>query len=137
MTQSPKKPCRNRQCKVTTNHKTGFCEDCQTIAKKREKATRQEYNKRRNPQVKKWLNSARYISSRKNFLNRNPLCKKCSTTIKPVLSNILDHVKPHKGDVVLFWDVNNWQALCKRCHDKKTASEDGGFGNPTATGRGV
>jgi 5-methylcytosine-specific restriction protein A len=29
----------------------------------------------------------------------------------------------------LFWDKRNHQALCKRCHDEKTASEDGGFGN--------
>ncbi|WP_304879789.1 HNH endonuclease [uncultured Parasutterella sp.] len=29
----------------------------------------------------------------------------------------------------MFWDESNWQALCKRCHDRKTAAEDGGFGN--------
>jgi 5-methylcytosine-specific restriction endonuclease McrA len=22
----------------------------------------------------------------------------------------------------LFWDKTNWQALCKRCHDQKTAT---------------
>ena len=32
---------------------------------------------------------------------------------------------PHHGDMTLFWDEENWQALCKRCHDAKTASEDG------------
>ncbi|WP_289184903.1 HNH endonuclease [uncultured Parasutterella sp.] len=29
----------------------------------------------------------------------------------------------------MFWDESNWQALCKHCHDVKTAKEDGGFGN--------
>lgn len=29
----------------------------------------------------------------------------------------------------LFWDSANWQAMNKECHDRKTASEDGGFGN--------
>jgi prophage lambdaSa04, HNH endonuclease family protein len=29
----------------------------------------------------------------------------------------------------LFWDKTNWQAMSKRCHDRKTAREDGGFGN--------
>ena len=24
----------------------------------------------------------------------------------------------------LFWDRDNWQPLCKQCHDKKTARED-------------
>jgi 5-methylcytosine-specific restriction enzyme A len=31
--------------------------------------------------------------------------------------------------MTLFWDRNNWQAMAKACHDKKTASEDGGFGH--------
>lgn len=42
---------------------------------------------------------------------------------------MVDHITPHKGDRGLFWDRNNWQALCKTCHDTKTAAEDGGFGN--------
>nr|WP_292832122.1 HNH endonuclease signature motif containing protein [Mesorhizobium sp.] len=28
----------------------------------------------------------------------------------------------------LFWDRSNWQPLCKPCHDRKTATSDGGFG---------
>jgi len=35
-------------------------------------------------------------------------------------SGATDHIVPHRGDVGLFWDVNNWQALCKECHDEKT-----------------
>ena len=135
MTTAPKKPCRNRQCKATTNNKTGYCEDCQPVHKRREKAVRQEYNKRRDPQTIKWLNSARYIKTRKNYLNRNPLCKRCSTMLNPVLATILDHITPHRGDSDLFWDVGNVQGLCKRCHDRKTASEDGGFGNPKRDAR--
>jgi len=45
------------------------------------------------------------------------------------LARIVDHVIPHRGDQELFWDTSNWQPLCKRCHDVKTAGEDGGFGN--------
>ena len=29
----------------------------------------------------------------------------------------------------LFWDSNNWQSMSKQCHDRKTATEDGGFGH--------
>ncbi|WP_144469068.1 HNH endonuclease signature motif containing protein, partial [Bacillus pumilus] len=36
---------------------------------------------------------------------------------------------PHKGDKKLFWDSSNWQPLCASCHNRKTAKEDGGFGN--------
>jgi 5-methylcytosine-specific restriction protein A len=41
----------------------------------------------------------------------------------------VDHIKPHKGDMTLFWDRTNWQSLCGPCHSAKTAAEDGGFGN--------
>lgn len=45
-----------------------------------------------------------------------------------MVANVVDHIKPHRGDKVLFWDSANWQPLCKECHDRKTATEDGGFG---------
>ncbi|WP_368028316.1 HNH endonuclease signature motif containing protein [Paenibacillus sp. DCT19] len=46
---------------------------------------------------------------------------------------MVDHIVPHKGDEGLFWDSTNWQALCKRCHDIKTVTQDGGFGNDVRT----
>lgn len=42
-------------------------------------------------------------------------------------AKVVDHIKPHRGDKELFWDSTNWQSLCKRHHDIKTATEDGGF----------
>lgn len=37
----------------------------------------------------------------------------------------VDHIKPHKGDMELFWDMTNLQGLCKSCHSRKTAKSDG------------
>lgn len=48
-------------------------------------------------------------------------------------ATVVDHITPHGGDVALFWDVANWQGLCKAHHDEKTAREDGGFGNRTSS----
>ena len=31
----------------------------------------------------------------------------------------LDYIIPHRGDMRLFWDESNWQALCESCHDHK------------------
>jgi len=42
---------------------------------------------------------------------------------------VVDHIQPHKGNDDLFWDASNWQSLCEACHNLKTATEDGGFGN--------
>ena len=38
-------------------------------------------------------------------------------------ATVVDHITPHQGNQNLFWDTNNWQALCKPCHDRKTLSE--------------
>ncbi|WP_423837057.1 HNH endonuclease [Sutterella wadsworthensis] len=45
------------------------------------------------------------------------------------LATDVDHIKPHRGDPILLFDEKNLQALCHACHSRKTASEDGGFGN--------
>ena len=39
-------------------------------------------------------------------------------------ATVVDHIVPHRGDPKLFWDTDNWQALCKQCHDHKTMTED-------------
>lgn len=64
----------------------------------------------------------------KGFLKFNPLCVRHLARGHLVPAKCVDHIRPHKGDQDLFWDRHNWQALCKRCHDHKTATEDGGFG---------
>ncbi len=47
---------------------------------------------------------------------------------RPEPAQVVDHIIPHAGRAELFWPEWNWQALSKRQHDTKTASEDGGFG---------
>nr|WP_090644147.1 HNH endonuclease [Paenibacillus sp. UNC496MF] len=63
------------------------------------------------------------------FLMKHPLCTRCIKENRITAATIVDHIRPHKGDKALFWDRNNWQPLCKSCHDTKTVREDGGFGN--------
>lgn len=43
-------------------------------------------------------------------------------------AEVTDHIVPHKGDMKLFWDSDNWQGLTKRDHDRKTAYENSGLG---------
>lgn len=58
----------------------------------------------------------RWQKERAAFLVENPLCAMCSTETVPVLAEVVDHIMPHGGNEKLFWDKNNWQPLCKRCH---------------------
>jgi len=71
----------------------------------------------------------RWQKYRAAFLKINPLCRPCDKNGELAAATIVDHIKPHKGNYDLFWDPANHQPICKRCHDKKTAIEDGGFGN--------
>lgn len=72
----------------------------------------------------------RWRKAREGYLRSHPLCVKHEARGQLVPATVVDHIVPHRGDRRLFWDYDNWQALCKQCHDVKTATEDGGFGNP-------
>ena len=63
---------------------------------------------------------AKWREARKLFLQRNPLCQNCLKNGKVTPATVVDHIVPHRGDPILFWDQENWQALCKSCHDSKT-----------------
>ena len=63
---------------------------------------------------------ARWRKARALFLRQNPLCAECHKNGVLTPATVVDHIIPHRGDAVLFWDKQNWQPLCKDCHDKKT-----------------
>ncbi|MBK9704528.1 MAG: HNH endonuclease [Betaproteobacteria bacterium] len=51
----------------------------------------------------------------------------CEAAGRLTAASVVDHVVPHRGDQALFWDVGNWQPLCKPCHDgAKQSLERGG-----------
>jgi 5-methylcytosine-specific restriction protein A len=64
----------------------------------------------------------RWRKARAVFLAQNALCAECRRGGIFRAAEVVDHITPHRGDKKLFWDVKNWQSLCKRCHDVKTAS---------------
>lgn len=74
----------------------------------------------------------RWRQAAKTFLISHPLCE-CADCqagkLRVTAATVVDHRIPHGGDETLFWDQDNWRAMAKPCHDRKTAREDGGFGN--------
>ena len=65
----------------------------------------------------------RWQQARAAFLREHPLCQcpDCDDGRRRVVpSDVVDHIQPHRGDPALFWDQSNWQAMAKRCHDRKT-----------------
>jgi len=63
------------------------------------------------------LYDRQWRKQRTYFLQSNPLCIMCKHKGMVTSATVVDHIIPHKGNHKLFWDVNNWQPLCKTHHD--------------------
>lgn len=65
----------------------------------------------------KSLYDYRWQKASKQHLRGEPLCRMCKGLGKVVEATVVDHIVPHRGDLVLFRDPTNWQSLCKPHHD--------------------
>lgn len=79
----------------------------------------------------------RWQKARKAFLSEHPLCIYCQRMGRLKSADVVDHIKPHKGDLDLFWDPMNWQPLCKACHDSAKHAEDIGGQVRGVSGDGI
>ena len=86
-------------------------------------------DRKRDPAIRALYASARWQRARQMFLARHPLCAECQRHDRLTPASVVDHVIPHRGDTARFWEQDGWQPLCASCHSRKTAAEDGGFGN--------
>lgn len=68
------------------------------------------------------LYGRRWRKARRQYLAEHPLCAMCDEQGDIGAAVELDHIKKHNGDPVLFWDVNNWQGLC-RFHHRSVKAE--------------
>lgn len=67
---------------------------------------------------RKWYNTARWRRLRWNALVRDQFtCQMCGRIEGNTSLLVGDHKLAHRGDPELFWDFDNVQCLCKRCHD--------------------
>ena len=57
--------------------------------------------------------SKRWKRESAQYLAEHPFCEICG---KP--SSLVHHKIEHRGDEKLFWDKNNWKALCSSCHSR-------------------
>ncbi len=70
----------------------------------------------------RWVyNDPRWALLRDQVLSEEAFCRAgCN---RP--PTVVDHIRPHRGNEHLAFDRANLQALCKPCHDAKTARETG------------
>ncbi|GAB3388167.1 HNH endonuclease signature motif containing protein [Lysobacter fragariae] len=76
-------------------------------------------------------NSAAWRAIRSSVLSAEPLCRICASKGYTRAANHVDHVNGDPSNN----DPTNLQPLCAPCHSRKTAAEDGGFGNRKVEGK--
>jgi len=59
----------------------------------------------------------RWQKVRRMYLRKNPLCVECLKEGRVEPATVVDHIEPHRGDHEKFWNEDNFQSLCKRCHN--------------------
>ena len=102
-----------------------------------------QYNRERDRQTgRQWYKTSRWQKARAAFL-AEPDNQVCCMCLRAGLLNtgtlhmdgklqedprrmhlVVDHIERHRGDEALFWDRNNWQALCPDHHDIVKQAED-------------
>lgn len=122
---SPPKPCAHPGCRALVPRGERWCQE-------HRREVRREVDAARSPERRKLYNSAAWKKVRRAFVLAHPVCSTpgCGMPVTDV-----DHVVPvEQGGAPLSW--SNLDGKCHACHSRKTASRDGGFGNPRRGGGG-
>ena len=116
MAEKPLRPCRHAGCPELT--RDGWCPK-----------HRPRHQRRTSADYHGWYMLPIWTKRlRPAQLLREPWCRECARVYPPddprhrTRATVVDHIVPHRGDRALFWAENNWQPLCKACHDRKTGS---------------
>lgn len=71
----------------------------------------------------------RWLDLRASVLRQEPFCRYCKALGVETRATVVDHIKPHKGDLRLFFSRRNLSPSCQPCHDRrKQQYERGGYG---------
>ena len=112
MAMKPLRPCRHPGCPELTRE--GYCS-----RHKPKRAAR-----RASAECHAWYSLSLWTDElRPAQLLREPWCRECAKHGIRTRATVVDHVKPHRGNWLLFIDPANLQSLCERCHNRKTALE--------------
>jgi 5-methylcytosine-specific restriction enzyme A len=70
------------------------------------------------------LYGRKWKTARAGFLRLNPICAFCAHRGVNTRATVVDHIRPHRGDLSLFWSRRNWQPLCAPCHNGAKQAEE-------------
>lgn len=93
---------------------------------------------RRSPEAaayRRLYKGRRWAGLRQAQLAKQPLCERDVHSFDIVPATVVNHRRPHKGDLRLFFDPTNLQSVCKPCHDGPIQREElQGFSAEVDTG---
>ena len=115
MPHKPNKPCAHPGCAKLVSPTEMYCATHAPLHKVKEERTRYAATRGYGRQWRK---------AREAYLEAHPLCVECEKEGRYVKATVVDHIIPHRGNQLLFWDAGNWQSLCKHHHDVKTKTTD-------------
>jgi 5-methylcytosine-specific restriction enzyme A len=75
---------------------------------------------------REWYKTAAWRALRGDQLRGEPLCRTCARAGNHTPATLADHIIPHRGVAVLFFDPANLQSLCDVHHTDKQRIENGG-----------
>jgi 5-methylcytosine-specific restriction enzyme A len=132
MPYSPARPCSVPGCRELIRERSiSRCPN--HLAQQRRESDAHRGNSHQRGYDRRWREYA------KAFLMASPLCegldyyehgeRKHLNSHPGIVTaaTLVDHVRPHKGDVALFWATDSHQSGCTRCHSAK-AKYDGAWG---------
>lgn len=122
------KVCAKAGCGRSAVPGKDYCE--KHIAMQSQKDKRKIFTKRgKSGQYHSLYESSEWRKRRAMFLKKYPRCFICGAP-----ATIADHIIPHRGDLTLFYDDNNLQPMCQRCHSRKTMKENANFNKKSPQG---
>lgn len=131
------RPCKRSICGNVTRNQSGYCDKCMNshphLTKNNSQSINQSMDTRNVDTRTQATNTTRrtrpnanargyghkWRKAREQYLKENPLCIFHSKRGQYVPATVVDHIKPHKGDMKLFWRRSNWQPLCHSCHSSE------------------
>lgn len=100
--QRAKHPCHQPACLNLTS--TKYCLSHSHIALKEIHVQRQRADNNRDSNVRE-LYDGRWTRYSKQYRIQHPLCAICEREGRLTATQVTDHIIPHRGDYLLFWEI--------------------------------
>ncbi|HWA18970.1 MAG TPA: HNH endonuclease [Devosia sp.] len=71
-----------------------------------------------------WYSTSEWQAIRAERLTIEPHCRMCAAEGRRTRATVADHIRPHRGNRTLFFDLRNTQSLCAPHHDRDKQREE-------------